>query len=126
MKPCSRCGVEDRYPGQRWGPRCMGTYVAIRRRAARQATATASRAEIPPVEASISRPRPADLPSAVLELLGPEERETYQRYVLGQTASTDMLKHLLRFGLEAVRMKGYVRDMYVNHGVNHRVTAWGS
>lgn len=109
MKPCSRCGVEDRYPGQRWGKMCMGSYVAARRQLARQAVAMASRTDIPPADGFTPRLRPAELPEAVLGLLGPEDQEVYRQYVLAQTAAPDMLRHLLRLGLGTVRARGWAR-----------------
>lgn len=106
---CAKCQAEPRYAGLRWGPKCMGAYVAARRQFARQAAATASRAEIPTAEGVMPTLRPADLPHAILGLLGPEDQETYQRYVLAQSASIDMLRHLLRFGIASVRARGWAR-----------------
>lgn len=111
MTRCSKCEAEPRYPGQRWGPRCMIAYTAARRRQlASQEGARVSRTEIPPAEDSPPLSlRPAALPETVLGLLGPEDQQTYKSYVLAQPASTDMLRHLLRFGLETVRTRGWVR-----------------
>lgn len=106
---CSKCQAEPRYEGERWGRACMTAYTAARRQRARQAVALASRAEIPPVQRVMPTRRPADLPDAILGLLGPEDWETYKNYVLSSPAAPDLLRHLLHVGLETVRARGWGR-----------------
>lgn len=95
-RPCSRCGEEPRYPGQRWGRRCLTGYTRARR---------ARRWRPAPLFAELGV-RPADLPALVAGLIQTEEEQAlYDRYV----TNVDLLRHLLRFGLETVRARGYGR-----------------
>ena len=90
-RPCSRCGTEPRAPQQRWGRVCAREYARRRR-------------ETMKVVAPV---RPAELPGLILQVVDGPDREALARY-FDKGPGLDMLKHVLRFGVEMVRTRGYV------------------
>ena len=102
-RPCTKCGQEPRYPGQRWGKACMTAYDQARKQALNAETWT------PPPSMPI-----AELVRHLVSRMPPEEQAPLFRALCHNPSSkhpspsVEQLQQLLRLGLAAVeaRRKG--------------------
>ncbi len=88
---CTKCGQEPRAPRQRWGRACRIAYARERRKALK----------------ALGPLLPSQLPHLIMQLARAEDQPALVRY-FAKGPAVDMLRWVLRFGVERIRAEGYV------------------